>query len=127
LGGDYAAQLTERYNREARAYRELWAPSLRKAGLHLLDALVDPRVEVVLDIASGVGCLLPDLARAFPGAAVHGVARSRGMLAQSPADFPRAAMDARCLGFSARSVDRALLAFVLFHLEDPVEALRDNT
>ncbi|MBI1799256.1 MAG: class I SAM-dependent methyltransferase [Candidatus Eisenbacteria bacterium] len=121
----HADNLTERYDREAHVYRELWAPILRRAGLELVRELASERVDRILDVGTGVGSLLPDLSMTFPGALVLGVDRSRGMLALAPAEFPRAAMDARRLALRSNSVDLVLMAFMLFHVEQPVDALRE--
>ena len=122
---DPAQELTARYDREAQAYRELWAPILRTAGLALLRELAGEGVQRVLDVGTGVGALLPDLSAAFPGAHVMGVDRSRGMLALAPDRITRAVMDARQLALAPASVDRVLLVFMLFHLETPVDGLRE--
>ena len=117
-----ASQLVERYDREASAYAELWAPVLRAASLKLLPQLAG-RVERVLDVGSGVGTMLPDLARAFPGAQVIGIDRSRGMLALASRSFGRAVMDAGRLAVRDGSLDRVLMFFMLFHLESPAQGL----
>ncbi len=88
-------KLTDRYNREAHAYRELWAPVLRSAGRSLLQELAHTPVQRILDVGTGVGTLLPDLRAAFPDAFVLGVDRAHGMIALAPEEFPRAVMDAR--------------------------------
>lgn len=118
--------LTSRYDREARAYRELWAPILRTAGLLLLEQLGGEPVRRVVDVGSGVGTLLPYLATAFPGAAVIGVDRSRGMIALVPRSFDRAVMDAQRLAIASGSVDRVSMAFMLFHLDSPIAGLRES-
>jgi SAM-dependent methyltransferase len=79
----------------------------------------------VLDVGTGVGTLLPDLVETFPGAHVVGVDRSAGMLERVPRQFDRATMDAGSLAVRSASVDRVVMAFMLFHLEDPARALRE--
>lgn len=122
---DFTGKLTERYNREACAYRELWAPVLRISGLGLIRELAGRPVQRILDVGTGVGSLLPDLCTAFPGALILGSDRSHGMLALAPAEFPRAVMDARRLAIRPDAVDLVLLAFMLFHLEEPLDGLRE--
>ncbi len=122
-GEGLARRLADRYDREARAYRELWAPVLRQAALGLVRALAGERVDRVLDVGTGVGSLLPDLRAAFPAALVLGVDRSRGMIALAPSDAPRGVMDAMHLAIATASVDRVLLAFMLFHLDLPSAGL----
>ena len=118
-------KLTDRYDREACAYRDLWAPVLEIAGLKLVRELAGARPKRILDVGTGVGSLLPHLETAFPDAFVLGVDRSAGMLAQGPRRFPRAVMDATQLGVSPASLDLVLLVFMLFHLERPEEGLRE--
>jgi ubiquinone/menaquinone biosynthesis C-methylase UbiE len=122
---DPAVKLTERYDRDASAYRELWAPVLRTGAQSLVRELRGEGVERVLDVATGVGALLPDLADAFPGAFVAGVDRSSGMLGLASSHYGRAIMDARELAIAPASVDRVLMLFMLFHIEEPLAALRE--
>lgn len=120
---DPTTQLVERYDREAEAYAELWAPVLRVASLKLLPELATGPVARVLDLGTGVGTVLSDLSRTFPGAHVVGVDRSRGMLTRAPKRFDRSVMDAGQLGLRSASVDRVLMLFMLFHLESPGQGL----
>ncbi len=122
---DILRELTDRYDQTANAYRELWAPILRTAALPLAHEMAGTGIARVLDIGTGVGALLPDLSSLFPEAVIVGVDRSRGMLAFAGRQFGRSLMDARQLGIRSSVMDRALLVFMLFHLEDPALALRE--
>ena len=55
IRNDRTKGLTDRYDREAGDYRDLWAPILRKAGLGLVRELAAGRAERVLDVGTGVG------------------------------------------------------------------------
>ncbi len=124
-GEDPAQTLTDRYDREAADYRELWAPTLRIAARRLLGEFARFPARRIVDVATGVGSLLPELRLAFPAARIVGIDRSRGMLDLAPREFPRAVMDATRLGFATASVDLVILAFVLFHLSEPLDGLRE--
>lgn len=117
--------LVERYDAHAAAYRELWAPTLRLASALLLRELAGKRVRQVIDVGAGVGALWPDLRAAFPSALLLGFDRSPGMLQIAPPDMARVVADARALPVASASVDIALLIFMLFHLHDPTDGLRE--
>jgi SAM-dependent methyltransferase len=123
---DLSDRLIERYDRDAIAYRDLWAPVLRLAGAELLRDLAPAPTPVrrIVDMGCGVGSMLPDIAAAFPAASIIGVDRSRGMLAIAPPAARRAQMDATRLAIRPRSVDLVLASFMLFHLEEPADGLR---
>jgi ubiquinone/menaquinone biosynthesis C-methylase UbiE len=122
---DRVGKLAERYNREASAYRDLWAPVLRVAGRRLLRELEDTGVRRAVDVGTGVGLLLEDLRAVFPGAFILGIDRSRGMLVLAPPEVPCVVGDARQLPVVSGSVDLAVFAFILFHLEKPEYGLRE--
>lgn len=91
----------------------------------LLDEMALGDTSSVLDLATGVGTLLPELQRRAPGARVAGVDVAEGMVRMTPEGFPVAVMDAMGLGFRAGSFDAAVVAFALFHFPDPEGALRE--
>lgn len=122
-GAGAGRNLAAVYDAEAAVYEDLWAPVLAVPGRDLLAALPLTRARRVLEVGAGVGKLLPEIRAAAPHAAVIGVDRSPGMLRRASSAFPRAVMDASRLALSSNSVDVAVCAFVLFHLEDPAEAL----
>jgi SAM-dependent methyltransferase len=83
--------------------------------------------EAVLDVGAGAGALIPDLKAAAPRAWVVGVDGAIGMLrvARANVSVPLAAMDIQQLAIRDSVFDAALLAFVLFHLPDPVQGLSE--
>lgn len=124
---DATETLAERYSRRASLYRELWAPFLHPASARLIARLAaEPApVSSAVDLATGVGTSLPLLGDAFPNASILGVDFSKGMLAEVPSGFRTAAMDARALSLPGRSVDLVHCAFMLFHLDRPLDVIRE--
>ena len=127
------ADVAALHRRDAESYRELWAPLLLESSRRLVRELASPLVREVLDVGAGVGSLLPDLAAAFPAAHITQTDLSREMLALAPAprlsaQVPpagRAVMDAARLGVRSEVADRLVMAFMLFHLSDPLAGLRE--
>lgn len=120
------ARLAANYSTSADAYAELWSPVIRPVGRRLLEALLWDRANHVLDIGTGTGALVSDIASLVPGAPVIGIDCALGMLALARRDGVRlAAMDAMHLGFRAGVFDVAVMAFILFHVSDPSAALAE--
>jgi SAM-dependent methyltransferase len=118
-------QVAGNYSADAEAYETGWAPALLPYTLVLLDRLPLAKSTRVLDAGAGVGTLLPEIARRAPAATVVGIDCAAGMLARAPARFPRALMDVLHQGFLPASFDVVVMAFMLFHTEDPLEGLRE--
>ena len=125
MAHERSQELSERYSREAVAYRDLWAPVLLPLATRPLQEIDKAPVERVLEIGTGVGALLPTLNSRFRGAFILGVDRARGMLALAPRTQPVVIMDAMCLGIAAETIDLALMNFVLFHLPEPLMGLTE--
>ncbi len=114
------------YSSHARGYADSWGPVIRPMGQRLLDALPWDGARRVVDLGTGAGTHLPEIRRRAPGACVVGVDRSPGMLELARRHgVPLLLMDGVELGFRDSSMDVAVMAFVLFHLDDPVLALRE--
>jgi ubiquinone/menaquinone biosynthesis C-methylase UbiE len=124
-GPDQSSATAARFSLGAEAYLRLWAPVLRPHAVRLLDELQLAKAQRILDVGTGVGALLPDIARAAPRASLFGIDIAAGMLALAPKSVPVAAMDAARLGFRPASFEAVVMAFVLFLLPDPANALAE--
>lgn len=119
VSDDRDRKVVERYDAQAAAYQELWAPTLRLASVRLLRELAGRPIRRVIDVGTGVGALCRDLRVVCPDAWQLGIDRSPGMLRLAPLDLVRAVADARALPLRAESADLVLCLFMLFHLDDP--------
>jgi ubiquinone/menaquinone biosynthesis C-methylase UbiE len=114
------------YSSHARGYADSWSPVIRPMGQLLLQALPWAGAKCVVDLGTGAGAHLPEIRRQAPGACVVGVDRSSGMLDLARQHgVPLVLMDGMELGFRERSIDVVVMAFMLFHLDDPAVALKE--
>lgn len=114
-----------RYSLDAEAYEKGWAPVLLPRGCELLERLPLDTSGLVLDAGAGVGTLLLEIKRRAPSANVIAMDCSAGMLARAPGTFPRVVMDLTHLGFARSRFDVVVMAFMLFHLENPLQGLQE--
>ena len=124
---DQVQTLVDLYSQRAEAYDRLWSPVIRPVGERLLQRLPLDGAGRVVDVGTGAGALLPAIRHAAPRATVLGIDRSAGMLqlARQKHRGPLALMDAQRLDLPADEFDVAVVAFVLFHLPDPQQCLRE--
>lgn len=115
-------ELAQAYGARADSYEDLWAPVLRPKGRALLERLDLGAGRVVLDLGTGTGTLLGEIADLAPSAAIVAVDRSEGMIRRTRHPAMRAVMDAQTIALASESVDAAVMAFVIFNVPDPARA-----
>ena len=109
----------------AGAFRKHWSEELRTAGAGLVEGLSLADARRVLDLGAGIGLNLPTIRRGAPSAFVAGADLVEPMIAAAPREFARAVMDAASLGFADASFDAVVMAFMLFHVPVPAQALAE--
>ncbi|MGQ0805277.1 MAG: class I SAM-dependent methyltransferase [Actinomycetota bacterium] len=125
--GERLRLLARCYTADAATYDEHWSPVILPAAESLVRALPLVDARRVLDVGTGTGALARAIRAAAPRAAVVGVDAAEGMLriARDRRALPGMVGDTSTLPVADASVDVAILAFVLFHLADPLAGLVD--
>src|SRR3954467_14054055 len=84
--------------------------------------------EVVLDLGTGIGAMVAQLLRHYPGIRVVGLDRQRSALQTAQANHPEAIYvvgDAMDLPFPDGAFDHVHGSWIIEHVPDPVVALRE--
>jgi SAM-dependent methyltransferase len=113
------------YDRGVDAYDDLWSPAILPAAIAAIASLGLQPGARVLDVGGGSGALSPSIRSAAQGVEVVTVDASIEML-EAARRVPGAIAvqaDAQILPVMDKSVDAVVLAYVLFHLQDPARAL----
>jgi ubiquinone/menaquinone biosynthesis C-methylase UbiE len=116
------------YGDGAATYDALWDPVIRPPALALIDSLDLRGATRVLDIGAGTGALAAPLRTAAPRALIVSIDSSAAMLrvAHERHRTIPCLGDASLLPIRDGSADAVLLAYVLFHLLDPVVGIRET-
>jgi SAM-dependent methyltransferase len=121
------AEVAAAYDLGVDAYAALWSPVILPAAQAVVAALTLDRGARVLDVGSGSGALVPSLRAAAADVTVVGLDASTEMLrrCRSGTGIPAIRCDALSLPIRDAAVDAMVLAFVLFHLSDPAQAVAE--
>ena len=121
------ADITAAYDLGVDAYAALWSPVILPAAHAVVAALALERGAQVLDVGAGTGALVPSIQAAAADVTIAGLDASAEMLrrCRSATGIPAVRCDALSLPIRDAAVDAVLLAFVLFHLSDPAQAVAE--
>jgi SAM-dependent methyltransferase len=120
------ADVTVSYDLGVKRYEQVWSPVILPAAAAVVPWLGLADRSVVLDVGGGTGALAPALRSAAAGVSVVAVDASAGMLRFARRRGVAAVRaDALALPVADGSADAVVLAYVLFHLADPLAALRE--
>jgi SAM-dependent methyltransferase len=121
------SEVAAAYDLGVDAYVALWSPVILPAAQAVVAALNLNRGAQVLDVGAGSGALAPSIRAAAADVTVVGLDASAGMLreCQPITGIPAICGDALALPICNATVDAVVLAFVLFHLADPIQAIAE--
>jgi ubiquinone/menaquinone biosynthesis C-methylase UbiE len=115
------------YDLGVERYEELWSPVILPAAAAVVPWLGLADHSVVLGVGGGTGALVTAIRTLVPTASVLVVDASAEMLrvARIQRDLRAVQADAMVLPVAAETVHAVVLAHVLFHLADPLAALKE--
>jgi SAM-dependent methyltransferase len=115
------------YDLGVEAYDVLWSPVILPPAVAVVEALALAPDACVVDVGAGAGGLLPTIRACAPASTVIAVDASLQMLRTARTGHGATAVqaDALHLPVAGAVADAVLLAFVLFHLGDPVRGLAE--
>ena len=121
------ADVADSYNRGVDAYEALWSPVILLPAAGLIRHLELSGTDLVVDVGAGTGALLGAIRAAAPTARTVALDASAEMLqvARMRREASAVLADALALPLANASADAVILAYVLFHLADPVHALAE--
>jgi SAM-dependent methyltransferase len=121
--------VTASYDLGVERYEQLWSPVILPAAAGLVPWLALRQRDLVLDVGGGTGALVGAIHGAAPDTRVVVVDASWEMLrvARLRRQVPAVRADAVALPVADHRVAAVVLAYVLFHVADPLAALIEAT
>ncbi len=121
------ADVLASYDRGADSYETLWSPVILPPAAALVPSVVRTSDWVVVDVGAGTGALHGTLSAIAPTARLVALDLSANMLrmARTHRGATTVLADALALPLADSSADVVILAYVLFHLADPAQALAE--
>lgn len=110
---------------DAAAFDRFWAEELREAGAGLIDGISLHEARRVLDLGAGIGLNVPAISAAAPNATIVAADFVEAMIRAASDDARRLVADAMALPFADGSFDAVVMAFMLFHVPSPQQALSE--
>jgi len=115
------------YGHGVDVYDNIWSPVIQPAAVSTVEEMKLNDATRVLDVGAGTGALTEELRAAAPDATILSIDPALAMLRYAREHRTACAVvgDASALPCANSSVDAVLLAYVLFHLLDPLNGLQE--
>jgi ubiquinone/menaquinone biosynthesis C-methylase UbiE len=123
--GDGRREVAAHFSSVADAYDRYWSDALMPANRTMVERLPMKASRVVADIGAGVGSLHRTLVAAAPDARILLCDRAEGMIRRADRQADRIVADVDRLPLRDRTVDVALMAFMLQYVDDPVHTFAE--